>query len=279
MNKQADEVLLALNEKKLTFKTKFVNIANGEQYQQWYLEVNPRGEVPAIKDGNKTIPDSMKIINHLEENYSDENHPRLVPTDQGAAVIEKHNHLHVIIHDLPADVITIGSFYHTDVVGWQKLPFIYPVRRHMKSITEKGPEKVKATAEKSSEAIKQVLLKKAEELETMVKTLRTRESFLQALERVDEVLSEVEEQLKGNKDNPEDWLVCNKFTLADVSLTTLLERLNVLGLEGRFWTGGKRPHLQNYFDRVRRREAYKKSTPSAMFHVKSLIKGITYMSL
>ncbi|KAF6203344.1 hypothetical protein GE061_003762 [Apolygus lucorum] len=67
-----EDVLLALNEKKLAFKTKFVNIASGEQYQQWYLEVNPRGEVPAIKDGNKTIPDSMKIINYLEENYSDE---------------------------------------------------------------------------------------------------------------------------------------------------------------------------------------------------------------
>jgi len=61
---------MALHEKKLPFKTHFVNIAKSEQYQPWFLEMNPRGEVPVLKDGVKIIPDSSRIIDYLEDNFS-----------------------------------------------------------------------------------------------------------------------------------------------------------------------------------------------------------------
>lgn len=61
---------MALCEKKIPFTTKFIDITKGEQYQPWFLKINPRGEVPVLKDGVKLIPDSIRIIDYLEDNFS-----------------------------------------------------------------------------------------------------------------------------------------------------------------------------------------------------------------
>lgn len=61
---------MAMIEKKLPYKLHEVDITKGEQYQPWFLEINPRGEVPVLVDGVKTIPDSARIIDYLEDNFS-----------------------------------------------------------------------------------------------------------------------------------------------------------------------------------------------------------------
>ncbi|XP_073968783.1 ganglioside-induced differentiation-associated protein 1-like isoform X3 [Rhodnius prolixus] len=271
-------VLMALIEKGLKYRTHLVNIANGEQYQDWFLKINPRGEVPVIQDGENIVPDSLRIINYLEDKYTGESHARLIPTDESADIIEKHNHFHTIIHELPADVITIGSFYHTEFVRSPKLPFIYPVRRHMKTVTAKSLAKLKTLLEKGHEAGETLKLK-IEFLEKLEATIKDKEAFSKVLETVDRVLDEVEQQLWDNQGKAEMWLICPRYTLADIGLTTLLERLNVLGLEDRYWGRTKRPCLAGYWERARQRQSYKQGTPSVLFHMKTLLQGITYLSL
>lgn len=64
---------MALHEKNLCFETHFVDIARGIQYQPWFLQINPRGEVPVLQDTGKIIPDSARIIDYLEDNFSNGN--------------------------------------------------------------------------------------------------------------------------------------------------------------------------------------------------------------
>jgi glutathione S-transferase len=61
---------MALHEKKLPYKEHIINLTKGEQYQPWFLRINPRGEVPVLKDGVKVIPDSGRILDYLEDNFS-----------------------------------------------------------------------------------------------------------------------------------------------------------------------------------------------------------------
>jgi glutathione S-transferase len=61
---------MALHEKKLPYKEHIINLIKGEQYQPWFLRINPRGEVPVLKDGVKVIPDSGRILDYLEDNFS-----------------------------------------------------------------------------------------------------------------------------------------------------------------------------------------------------------------
>lgn len=66
------------------------------------------------------------------------------------------------------------------------------------------------------------------------------------------------------------WLCSDRFTIADIELTILLERLNQLGLESRFWSYGKRPFIEKYYERVKQRGSYKKTIPSLFVLVKLL---------
>jgi hypothetical protein len=67
-------------------------------------------------------------------------------------------------------------------------------------------------------------------------------------------------------------LCCDRFTVADIGLTILLDRLNRLGLEQHFWEAGKKPHISQYYHRVQQRESYKKTIPSALLLVKMFIQ-------
>jgi len=269
----SQKVLLYLNAKGLTFRTEFINIAKGDQYELSYLKINPRGEVPTIKDGDQVVPDSWKIIEYLEDKYKGkEGVAELVPEDPQKR--STHDALHKMMNDLPADVVTIGSFYHRDTVRGTKLPFILPVRRHMKYLSKNTPQKLRALAQDNPD-LSQSLLNKAEFLEKQHGTLFNRESYNTILKSVDAVLETVEKHIAQTGDDK--WLFGEELTIADLALATLLTRLSVLGLEHRCWPqGGKNPHLRKYFERMSRHPVYKKSMPTPVFHVKSLLLGITY---
>lgn len=61
---------MALHEKRLNFESNIVNIMKGAQYEPWFLKINPKGEVPVLQDDAKIIPDSNRIIDYLEDNFS-----------------------------------------------------------------------------------------------------------------------------------------------------------------------------------------------------------------
>lgn len=61
---------MALYEKRVPFKKQVVSLIAQEQYSSWFLKLNPCGEVPVLTDGVKIIPDSVRIIEYLEDNFS-----------------------------------------------------------------------------------------------------------------------------------------------------------------------------------------------------------------
>ncbi|XP_070796120.1 ganglioside-induced differentiation-associated protein 1-like 1 isoform X4 [Pituophis catenifer annectens] len=54
------------------------------------------------------------------------------------------------------------------------------------------------------------------------------------------------------------WLCGCAFTLADVLLGATLHRLKFLGLSKKYWEDGSRPNLQNFFERIQKRFAFRK---------------------
>lgn len=57
---------MALYEKNIEFEPLVIDITKGEQYSPWFLEINPRGEIPVLKVNNTVIPDSTRILDYLE---------------------------------------------------------------------------------------------------------------------------------------------------------------------------------------------------------------------
>jgi glutathione S-transferase len=67
------KITLTLEELGLKYTTQTVDITKNEQKEPWFLEINPNGRVPALKDGDLRIFESGAIMLYLTDKYDDEN--------------------------------------------------------------------------------------------------------------------------------------------------------------------------------------------------------------
>lgn len=76
----AYRVRIALNFKNIAYEAviKHLTKDGGEHRKPAYLELNPQGLIPALDDGGTVIPQSLAIIEYLEERYPE---PALLPVD------------------------------------------------------------------------------------------------------------------------------------------------------------------------------------------------------
>jgi glutathione S-transferase len=62
-------VMLTLAVKGLTYESKLLEFAKGEHKTPSYLQLNPRGKVPTLKDGQFVIYESIGIMAYLDRKY------------------------------------------------------------------------------------------------------------------------------------------------------------------------------------------------------------------
>ena len=59
---------LALVEKQLEFERKQVDIMeNNEQFEPWYVKLNPRAVVPTLQISDEVVTDTIRIVNRVQE--------------------------------------------------------------------------------------------------------------------------------------------------------------------------------------------------------------------
>jgi len=62
-------VLLALEVKELKYKSTLIELLKGEGRTPEFLQLNPRGKVPVLRDGDSYIHESKAIISYLDRKY------------------------------------------------------------------------------------------------------------------------------------------------------------------------------------------------------------------
>lgn len=63
---------LMLEELGLHYKVEAIDIMKNTQKEQWYLDINPNGRIPALKDGEMRIFESGAIMLYLHDHYDPE---------------------------------------------------------------------------------------------------------------------------------------------------------------------------------------------------------------
>lgn len=266
----SQKVLMALHEKQLPFESHIVDLSRGTQYDPWFLALNPRGEVPVLIDNGKVIPDSGRIVDYLDDNFCGDEIPALIPMKQGPEMRQKVTHFRYKIDQIPAGVITMGSVFHPDLVENPKLPFIAPIRKLLAKAELNSNKILRQTAEENP-SHKNVLLKKAELLEKKHFNIMDKDEFVKTLDRVEKIFDIIENELASHIEDKIDWWLCtDQFTAADISLTILLERLNQLGFESRFWARGKRPSIAHYYERARLRKSFQLTVPTKFDNLRAI---------
>jgi glutathione S-transferase len=62
-------VLLALEYKRLPYESRLMEFSKGQHRSPEFLAINPRGQVPALRDGDYAVYESIAILHYLERRY------------------------------------------------------------------------------------------------------------------------------------------------------------------------------------------------------------------
>lgn len=63
------KITLALEELNLKYTTHTIDLWKNAQKEDWFLEINPNGRIPALKDGDQRVFESGAILLYLADKY------------------------------------------------------------------------------------------------------------------------------------------------------------------------------------------------------------------
>lgn len=224
--------MVTLYEKGIDFVSRYVDILKFEQHEDWFVKLNPNGQVPILVHDGKVIVESTVINEYLEDAF-----PRvpLRPADpykrHRMRVMSKWN-----------DEILMPS---VSMLGWHTRfhPFA-------KSLSE----------EEFQRRVVRVPLKEIrEKWETTRKGSFTEDQLSESRRKIRWMLGKMEEVLVQSP-----WLAGPEYSLADINTYPQVEGVTRLYKE--FWTEKNVPRSMEWVARINERPAVKAAFALSRFH-------------
>jgi len=253
----SQKVLIALKEKRLPYIEHVVNLPGKEVNEPWFLRLNPKGQVPALKVGSRLINESERIIEVLDGMLIGSGEEvRLIPltgTPEGDLVSEWRRKLDAIEVELITFGVILNPELHTAHI---KVPSFVLTS---KDAYNKGLHEMIFKLEKMKKENPDL----TEALDNKIKLTKLRtgashydlEVTRKTLDDLEGVMDDVEAQLRASKKaNVDAWLCGHRFTIADINLCVLLGRLDLVGYLHRYVDPSKRPALVKYWNAALQRE-------------------------
>lgn len=229
----SQKVRLALAEKGVRYRARTVDIGpRMENYEPWYVRLNPHAVVPTLQHGERVVFDSARILRYIDEAFPG---PALTPSEP--ALRERMED-----RVQRADRLRLRELSYGTMGG----PLGFVARRGERS------------------RIQRLLQKKAEAPElaaaydAKIEDVRRWFAIARDPVRVQEVKAEVLAVLDGIERDllAQPFLAGPAYSLADVIWTVVLARLRMLGL-GR--EVDRRPGLAAYYARMRARPSFRQA--------------------
>lgn len=215
----SQKVRLVLAEKGLAWEDRRISFAAGDHLSPWYLKLNPNGVVPTLVVDGEPIVDSSVINEYLEDAFPA---VPLRPADLLARA--RLRAWRQYIDEVPTPAIRVPSFNAYFVPIWSQLSEAQfaaycdrlPLRKHF--------------------------------YQRMGRTGFSPQDVEDALEKLRQTLGRMEAALAHGP-----WLNGADYSLADVSVTPTLVRMEDLGLD-RLWA--ELPGVTDWYRRIQARPAF-----------------------
>ena len=221
----SQKVRIVLAEKKLDWESVHIDLFEFEQHQSWYLELNDKAVVPTLDHDGHIVTDSNIICEYLEDL-----HPEVqLRPDSPQGVSRMRKWMLISEEDLHG-AISVASFN---------------IRHRPRVLAKYSIDEVHSKLAK---------LGKSDLAETAAKRLDSGMPKAQedaAFAGIEQVLDRMEAGL-----HPGPWLLGDTYSLADISLMSYINRIEVLGrpeLIGR----KSRPNIASWWDRVQALESFR----------------------
>jgi glutathione S-transferase len=221
----AAKVRFALEEKRLSWESRYVDLMRGEQFSPDYVALNPKAVVPTLVHDGQVIPESTVICEYLEDAFPDrpiypENALDRARVRLWTKAVDEE------LHPACSALTYIVSHRHTIL------------RNGVGSFEEflaAGGAEGRAARERKWQWIQQGL-----KAPGAADQLRVYASFLERMEVA----------LSGH-----EFLVGDTFSMADMALAPYVNRLAALSMD-RIWSGGRMARVDDWFSRIRARPAF-----------------------
>ncbi|MEL7345791.1 MAG: glutathione S-transferase family protein [Pseudomonadota bacterium] len=226
----AAKVRFAMDEKGLQWDGVYIDILKGEQFTEEYLKLNPKGVVPTLVHGDLVIQDSTVIIEYLDQI---EPATSVHPTDpfERAQVRYWTKAVDEDLHPACGAMTFVCSHRHTVLNNLGE--------EGLKEFLASTPA-ISVTADWKSQ--KDAFTRYGFEAPGASEKVKLYDSYLQKMEKA----------LEGK-----DWLVGNKFSIADIAMTPYVNRLAMMSMRG-MWEGGRLPNVERWFANIEARPNFKK---------------------
>ncbi len=227
----AAKVRLAMDEKGLDWDGVYIDILKGEQFNPEYLKLNPKGVVPTLVHDEIIIPDSTVIIEYLDQLAPETSVHPVDPWERAQsrywtkAVDED-------LHPACGAVTFVCSHRHTV----------------LKNLGAEGVKEFLASTPSFS-----VTSDWKSQKDGFTRYGFEAPGASEKVKLYDSYLHKMENALKGGN----DWLVGNKFMIADISMTPYVNRLAMMSMRG-LWENGRLPNVEKWFARIEARPNFKK---------------------
>ena len=228
----AAKVRFVLMEKGLEWTGHYLDILKGEHFTPEYLKLNPKAVVPTLVHDGQVLVESTVICEYLDDEFPQ------VPLKPRKSMDRARMRLwtKAVDEDIqPACKYITYASCHRHII--KRMP-PDKFREYMTGPPSEAETRV--TGDPNWVENKRAIVNLGVHAPGVAAKFRMYDGYLQKME---DTLS----------DHP--WLAGDAFTLADISLTPYLNRLDMLGMS-EMWTRS-RPRLADWFARVRARPTFK----------------------
>ena len=222
-------VRLVLAEKDVAYDRHRVDIiALGQQFEPWYIRLNPRAVVPTLVIGDEVLCDTKHICLEVDHRFSG---PALSPSDPA-----ERARMEQWMNDVMAPHYGV-LLYSQNLDSQRRSQVIIERGRALRAMRQERPEAAVLLDRRiaGNERLQQILLDPDE--------VAVHQRGIQDL------LVQLEAGL-----GQQQYAVGDQWTLADAFWTAALARFEVHGLDT--WSGGRLPEVSAYYLRLQERPSW-----------------------
>jgi glutathione S-transferase len=216
----SQKVRICLAEKGVEWESRPVDLMNSENLTPDYLAINPNGVVPAFVHDGRAVIESTVMCEYLDEVWP--NAPRLTPDDPVARA-EMRAWLR-FIDEVPSMAVRVPTFQNV-LIG-----------------------RFRAMSEAEYAQFRDQNTLRRDFFRRLNHTGFSDDEYENAIGQLELTVTRMDDALANGP-----WLVGDQYTIADICMAPLFQRMEDLGLE-ELWADA--PRVADWFARIKARPAY-----------------------
>ena len=215
------KVRLVLEEKQIDWESVHIDLPKGEQFAPEFVAINPRSFVPVLDHDGVILRESSVICEYLDDLKA---HNKLMPDDRGKQALTRIWGTQCLEYHDSVNTLTFASYQR-------------------KMLLEKSPEELAARWAAMPDQIR------AGKVQDLVENGADSAYVPVALSRMSRLAREIDEALEE-----QEWLMGDRYSLADALVTAYLFRTACVGLSG-LWEAHY-PRTTKWYQRICARPSF-----------------------